>query len=90
MEHCRDCNATLRKDEEVCYGCGAATRPKVAGSAFRQKFSSFLTFALIGSGLLTAGSLFFEHTPPFMTCVMVTFVLLMVKSSANQMLEKPD
>ena len=57
-------------------------------SNFGRRFSTFLKFAFIASAALTVASLFLDMTPPFMTCLLTTVILAIVKSSADQMNEK--
>jgi hypothetical protein len=89
MRKCRDCNGTLKSDELQCFNCGAVVKTQdSAQTAFGKRFSTFLNVAFIASALLTVASLFFDFTPPFMRCLMLTFILLLIRSSAAQMMEK--
>jgi hypothetical protein len=88
MNRCRQCNATMTKTETVCIGCGSGlevtTGTDQVGSAFRV----ILKILLAISAIITVASLFFDATPPFSKCLVSTLVLLVVKSSADQMLER--
>jgi hypothetical protein len=89
MEKCRDCNSTLKRDETQCYNCGALVNQKdSAQTVFGKRFNAFLNIAFICSCLLTVASVFVDFTPPFMRCLMLTFILLLLKSSSAQMMEK--
>jgi hypothetical protein len=89
MEKCRDCNGTLMKDELKCYNCGRVVQMQdTAQTAFGKRFATFLNVAFIASAVLTVASIFFDFTPPFMRCLMLTFILLLIRSSAWQMMEK--
>lgn len=88
MEKCRDCNSILTKKETVCYACGATVNPKDEGRGFAGYLLKTINFLLIASAVLTAASLFFSFTPPFTKCAVATLVLGIVKSSADQMVER--
>jgi hypothetical protein len=89
MTKCHDCNGTLKKDELQCFNCGATVKTQeTVQTVFGKRFATFLNIAFIASSLLTVASLFFDFTPPFMRCLMLTFVLLLIRSSAVQMMEK--
>lgn len=89
MTRCRDCHATMKSEELQCWACGAAVAQKDTPKiSFGKRFASGLKFAFIGSGLLTVASLFFDATPSFARCLTATLVLLLAKSSAEQMIEK--
>ena len=56
---------------------------------FGKRFLSFLNVAFILSAVLTVAAIFVDL--PFLRCLMMTVLLLLVKSSAAQMMEKkPD
>jgi len=88
MIRCLDCNSTLTKEETACFTCGATVKLVSAQMVFGERFASFLKFAFLGSGVLTIASLFFDATPSFAKCLTTTVVLLFVRSSAEQMLER--
>ena len=89
IARCLDCNATLKKDEKECFTCGASVIRKDASSViFGKRFASFLKYAVILSAVATVASLFFDTMPSFPKCFAATLVLLLAKSSAEQMLEK--
>ena len=88
LERCLDCNSTLKKGEIECYACGATVKQETNQTSFGKRFATILKFAFIASAILTVASLFFDATPSFGKCITVTLVLLLAKSSADQMLEQ--
>lgn len=88
MIRCLDCNASLKKDETACFTCGTPVKRQDPRSSYGARFATFIKFAFIGSCVLTVASLFFEATPSFAKCITTTLILLCVKSSADQMLDK--
>lgn len=88
MDHCRDCNATIKPDETVCWSCGSVCQQNVGASSFGKGFAGLINVAFLISAAITVASLFFDATPPFSKCMTATIILLLVKSSADQMLEK--
>jgi hypothetical protein len=88
LDHCLECNSTMKSDETICWACGSAARQKDAPTGLGQFFSSTITVLFYISAGITVASLFFDATPPFTKCIIVTLILLFVKSSAAQMLEK--
>jgi DNA-directed RNA polymerase subunit RPC12/RpoP len=89
MMRCMDCHATMKSDELQCWACGSAVvKKETPRSLFARRFATGLKFATIGSGILTVASLFFDATPSFTRCITATIVLLLAKSSAEQMIEK--
>jgi hypothetical protein len=88
LAKCVDCNSSLKKGETECFACGASVKEQSNRSAFGQRFAAVLKYAFIGSAVLTVASLFFDATPSFGKCITATLVLLLAKSSADQMLEQ--
>jgi hypothetical protein len=89
MQRCRDCNSTLKAGELVCYHCGTAIAdPDALKTAFGRRFVLVLTIAFWGSVVLTVISPFTDFTPPFMRCLIMAFILLIIRSSAAHMMEK--
>ena len=89
LSRCRQCNATLKSDELDCYACGSEV-PQVDD----RKVAFARRFAAIANGLfflfagLSVVSLFVDFPPGLVPCLTSTFVMLFVRSSATQMLEK--
>lgn len=88
LTRCLDCNATLTKAETLCFTCGAAVPRELPGSILGRRFTKLITYSFFGSAVLTLVSLFVDFTPSFTKCLATTLVLLLVKSSADQMVEK--
>lgn len=88
MDRCRDCNATMKNDETVCWACGSVCQAHVPASGWGKGFMNLITCAFLISAAMTVASLFFDATPPFSKCMTATIVLLLVRSSADQMFEK--
>jgi len=88
MSRCMECNASLKVDEKKCYACGSPAPGFVNKSNFGQMFATFIKYAFFGSLVLTVASLFLDFTPSFAKCAISSIVLLMAKSSAEQMIEK--
>lgn len=88
LERCLDCNATVKPDETVCWACGSMIKPKELPLGLGHHFASLINFLFIISIVFTVASMFTDFVPPFGRCITVTLVLLLVKSSAGQMMEK--
>ena len=89
MEKCRDCNSSIMTGELVCYNCGATVKvQETRQTIFGKRFLSFMNVAFIASALLTVASIFVDFTPPFLRCMSLTSILLLIRSSAAQMMEK--
>ena len=89
MDKCLDCNSTLKAGELQCYNCGASVKvQETPQMVFGKRFASFLNIAFFASIAMTIASLFTDFVPPFTRCLILTFILLLARSSAAQMLEK--
>ncbi len=88
MSRCLDCNSSLKTGEKQCFACGAPAPGENVKSNFGQNFATFIKLAFLASCALTVASLFLDFTPSFSKCAVCTVVLLLAKSSADQMLEK--
>jgi hypothetical protein len=75
----------MTKSEATCYSCGSPAPWTVKEKAKGKGFSRLATIMFFASAALTVASLFFDHTPPVTVCVAVTVVLMLVKSSADQL-----
>lgn len=78
----------MKDDETVCWACGAVCQQHMPASSLGKSFASLINIAFVISAAMTVASLFFDATPPFSKCIVATIILLLVKSSADQMLEK--
>jgi hypothetical protein len=54
----------------------------------QQRICSGLKIAVIMSSVLTTASIFFDFTPSFLKCGVVTLILTLAKSSAEEMWDK--
>ena len=77
------CNGVMAKSEKVCYTCGTAIEAGTVkkGNGF-AKATTVLFFASVG---MTLVSLFSDYGPPVTVCLCVSLVLLLIKSSADQL-----
>jgi uncharacterized membrane protein len=87
MDKCRDCNSTMKKGEKACYACGARVPEESAQSVYGQRFATALKIFFLASVGLTVISLFMSGLS-FTKCSIMTVILFIIKSSADQMLEK--
>jgi len=87
MPHCMQCNAMMRRDEEVCYACNARVPDHNPKKTMAQHFSTVLTIMIVIVGLITIGSMFTDVFPSFTKCVAILCVLVLVKKSADTMSE---
>ena len=85
MEHCLQCNSTLKPEEKECYSCGSAVPERNPKPTFSQRFQTAVKFLFIGSAAMTAVSLFTDMS--FFKCFAATLVLFLVKNSADHMCE---
>jgi len=88
MNRCRECHSVMTKTETVCLGCGSHLEVATGKDQLTSGFRSVINVLFIVSAVLTVASLFFDATPPFSKCLVSTLVLLVVKSSAGQMVER--
>jgi hypothetical protein len=88
MNRCRECHAVMTKTETVCLGCGSQLEVSTGVDRLTGGFRSVINVLFIASAILTVASLFLDATPPFSKCLISTLVLLVVKSSAGQMVER--
>ena len=90
MDKCRDCNATLSKEDTTCFTCGSdVIVTKKPGTSFAERFALMVKVMFILSIVMFVSSLLpFPFTPPFTKSLITMLVLLFVKSSADQMLER--
>jgi hypothetical protein len=85
MTRCLQCEATMTAEEMNCINCGASKKPKSEKTGGRYRFRQAVTIMFFASALLSLVALFTDYGPPFMTSIAVTLVLLLVKSSADEM-----
>lgn len=90
MQRCRQCDTTMTPDEVECINCGARAKPDTTNATRGQRFRKAIKFFFLFSAGLSAVSLLTPWGPPFMTSICVTFVLLLVKSSADEMIKDAE
>lgn len=78
----------MRNEELTCFRCQSTIAPREEGVTYKDRLRTALTVAFILSGLMTVASLFTNYVPSFVKCLVVTVVLMLVRSSAQQMAEK--
>lgn len=74
----------LLKTEIECVQCGAKVE-NLKGGGLRAKFTMLVSMALYIALGVTAATLFLPGMPPLSKCLPVCLVLLMIRSSADQM-----
>ena len=84
MEHCLECNSTLKSDERECWGCGAIIPDKNAKASYNERFRRVVQVMFLIFLVLTVASLFLDALP-FWRCVAALVVIYLVKSSADYM-----
>jgi hypothetical protein len=87
MDHCAQCNGSLRRGETSCFVCGAPVPEDRPKSPFRERCRTAIRIAFYFSLALTVASLFTDLAPSFIKCSASTAILLLVKNSADQMAE---
>ena len=88
VQHCLDCNATMKATETVCWACGSEVKPPDLPMGLGKRFAGLINFMFILSLVVTVASLFTDLMPPFLRCATVSAVLFLVKSSAGQMTDR--
>lgn len=84
---CLQCNATLRQEEKICYGCGSAVPQAHPKMTYGQHFQSIVKVLFLLSAVLTVVSIFTDYVPSFAKCFGSMVILFFVKNSADQMTE---
>ncbi len=74
--------------ETVCLSCGSVLEQVTTKDRMGGGFRFILSVLFFASAALTVASLFFEFTPPFTRCAVATVVLLIVRTSAGEMVER--
>ncbi len=86
MDHCRQCNSTLKSDEKECWGCGAGVPEQNSRPSFNERFRKVVKVTFLMFAGLTVASLFVESLS-FVKCISGLLVLFLVKNSADYMAE---
>jgi hypothetical protein len=88
MNKCMTCSGTLRKEETTCFICGTPVPVVHVKKPLRERFRLGVKIAFFFSAFLTVASIFVgNYTPSFTKCLVATLILMLVKSSADQMSE---
>jgi len=72
--------------ETTCLSCGGVVQDNKPKSDFKTRFRTGIKYFLFAMMGLTVVSLFVSVGPSFATCISVTIVLFLAKSSAEEML----
>jgi hypothetical protein len=75
----------MRNEETTCFRCNQPLPVRPGAASWRERSRIALKIAFILSAVITVGSLFTDLLPSFVKCACITFILLLVKSSADQM-----
>jgi len=68
--------------------CGTEVVADPHKVTIQQRICHWLKIAVIGSSVLTTASIFLDFTPSFVKCSVVTLILGLAKSSAEEMWDK--
>jgi len=86
MEHCRECNSTLKADEKECWGCGSAVPEKNPKTTYNERIRGAVKGIFFVFLALTVASLFISYLS-VTKCAAGLIVMYFVKSSADHMAE---
>ncbi|HEV8145343.1 MAG TPA: hypothetical protein VGP79_03135 [Bryobacteraceae bacterium] len=75
----------MRREETVCFRCDTKIPEKKSHVSWNDRCRTGLKIAFIFFAVLTVASLFTDMLPSFIKCLSVTFILMLVKSSADHM-----
>jgi len=89
MTRCMTCNNLLTRDENVCTACGTSVREEAAAPGVGEVLAKAIDTLFYLSLALTLASIFLPNTPPVSRCAIISAVLMFIKRSAGQMVEKP-
>lgn len=92
MQRCRQCEATMLATETQCVQCGGVVQDNKPKADAKARFVVGIKYFMFACGGLTFLSLFMDVGPSFMTCAIITVLLGLVRSSAQEMLidREPD
>ena len=90
MQRCRACEATMTPAELHCLRCGTSATREDPRLNFQLRCRTGIKCLFVVSAVMSVASLFISLGPSFITCVAATFVLFLVKTSADQMLFDHD
>jgi hypothetical protein len=86
MQRCRTCEATMTPTELTCISCGTPVPPDKPKFDARARLFGFIKYFMFACAAMTVLSLFMNVGPSFMTCAIMTLVLGLVRSSADEMM----
>ena len=89
MTRCLTCNGLLTREETICSGCGSPANRDTKAPGIADILAKAVNTLFYISLVLTVASLFLPNTPPLSRCIIITAVLLFMKRSADQMVDKP-
>ena len=72
--------------ETVCPNCGASSKPKDEKKGMKHHFRTVVNIFFLVSAVMSVVALLTPWGPPFITCMAVTLVLLLVRSSMDEMM----
>ena len=84
MNRCLDCNGLLTKDETVCVQCGAKVRNSVQKLDTRKIATRVVQFVFLGSLGTTIIGLFMENGPSFITGILISFAMALIRRSLKE------
>jgi hypothetical protein len=87
MNRCRECNCVMTKTESTCLGCGSEMEITTGKDKMAKSMMFIITSVLALSSTMTVASLFVDGLH-FSRCAPATLVLVIVRSSAAEMLVK--
>lgn len=90
MTRCLTCNSLLTREETVCVGCGSPVNSTAKAPGIAETLAKAVNVLFYLSLVLTAASIFLPNTPPVSRCIIITAVLMFMKRSADQMVDKPN
>ncbi|HLW75898.1 MAG TPA: hypothetical protein VKS01_02915 [Bryobacteraceae bacterium] len=91
MTRCRECHSIMTPTETTCLFCGSVADKPTGKDKLGDGFRTVITILFFLSAALTVASLFLSnYTPPFTRCAIATVVLLIVRTSAGEMVERKN
>jgi hypothetical protein len=86
MQRCRTCESRLTPTEKQCGNCGTPVPDGKAKTDYKAHARTAIKWFMFLCGGMTVLSLFMNVGPSFVTCGVMTAVLGLVRSSADEML----
>jgi hypothetical protein len=87
MEHCMQCNSTLKPEEKECWACSAIVPEKNPKASMHTRFHTVINVLFIMFAVLTPLALVLPdgYVPSFKKCAAGLVVLVLVRSSIQTM-----